>query len=626
MKLHTLAVATVASSPIRRYNNWHEHNPIHFAEHFWLPAVSATASRGDRNRGRWWRRAGADADRRRQIALLSDTGAGSERLRYCNLAVDRADERPGGCAARAGCAGRFSKLQLHLAQIWDIERALRDGELDLLYMAPERLTQQYTLDLLHQIDISLFAIDEAHCVSQWGHDFRADYLQLSLLHTEFPQVPRIALTATADARTRSEIILRLALTEAAQYVAGFDRPNIRYSIALRQNPRNQLLGFLRDQHPADAGIVYCLSRKKTEETAAWLKQQGFNALPYHAGLDAAVRQTNQSRFLREEAVIIVATIAFGMGIDKPDVRFVAHLDLPRTIESYYQETGRAGRDGQPADAWMLYGLADVAKLRQMLDSSDGDEEYKRVEQVRLYSMLGLCEITTCRRHSLLNYFDEDSAEHCGNCDTCLFPVDTWDGTEAAQKALSTVYRTGQRFGVNHLIDVLRGNDTDKVRQFNHQSLTVFGVGADINAGQWRSVFRQLLARAYITVDVDRYGALCLQQKCWPLLRGQQTIELRRDTGSKPTKPARTTPTPPLENMDPVLWESLREQRRQLARQQGVPPYVIFHDSTLRAMTVLAPTSLEEFRRLPGVGASKLEKYGAVFLDVIAGAKQGATDG
>ncbi len=497
----------------------------------------------------------------------------------------------------------------------DVERALQDGELQLLYIAPERLTQPRTLALLKEADISLFAIDEAHCVSQWGHDFRPDYIALDLLHTEFPEVPRIALTATADARTQQEILTRLQLEDARQFVVGFDRPNIRYHIALKQNGRQQLLSFLREEHPRDAGIVYCLSRKKVEQTAIWLAAQGFDALPYHAGLSAAEREQNQNRFLKEEGVIIVATIAFGMGIDKPDVRFVAHLDLPKTIEAYYQETGRAGRDGEAADAWMIYGLQDVAKLRQMMEGSQAPEEIQRVEQIKLNAMLGFCEITTCRRQALLAYFDEISPAHCGNCDTCLVPVDTFDGTEVAQKAISTVYRTGQRFGTNHLVDVLLGKSSEKVMQFNHDQLAVFGIGAELNDDQWKSVYRQLLARGYLRADAERYGALMLEQQCRALLRGEDTIELRRDLKLKTAKKLTKTPLP--EDMDIGLWEALREKRRQLAEQQGVPPYVIFHDKTLQAMAEQMPDDLRTFANLPGVGDRKLKKYGSAFLSVLA---------
>jgi ATP-dependent DNA helicase RecQ len=495
-----------------------------------------------------------------------------------------------------------------------IEEALLSGDIDLLYIAPERLKQDRMLSLLQRSKIALFAIDEAHCVSQWGHDFRADYLRLSVLHELFPDIPRIALTATADARTREEIINRLDLGSARQFIAGFDRPNIRYRIALKHNARQQLLGFLKAEHPEDAGIVYCLSRKKTEETAYWLQQQGFNALPYHAGLPAATRADHQSRFLREESVIVVATIAFGMGIDKPDVRFVAHLDLPKTVESYYQETGRAGRDGEPADAWMVYGLQDVIKLRQMMAGSEGSEEHKRAEQHRLNAMLGLCEITSCRRQALLNYFGETLEEACGNCDSCLEPVDTWDGTEPARMALSAAYRSGQRFGVNHLVDVLRGAETEKIFQFEHQLLPTYGLGKELDNNQWRSVFRQLVAGGYLSVDLERFGALRLEEKCRPLLRGEEQIELRRDVKQKTAK--RQTKTTLPVDVDVALWEALRECRRQLAEEQGVPPYVIFHDRSLQEMCITLPQDLSQFSEVVGVGDRKLEKYGATFLQVI----------
>ena len=515
---------------------------------------------------------------------------------------------------QVGVRASFLNSSLDAAAARAVEADLLSGELNLLYIAPERLTQERTLALLQEAQIALFAIDEAHCVSQWGHDFRADYLQLSLLHERFPTVPRIALTATADERTRAEIISRLDLGRARQFIAGFDRPNIRYRIALKHNAKQQLLRFLKDEHPADAGIVYCLSRKKTEDVAFWLQEQGFTALPYHAGLDARTRADFQARFLREEGVIIVATIAFGMGIDKPDVRFVAHLDMPKTVEAYYQETGRAGRDGQAADAWMVYGLQDVIKLRQMMESSEGSEQHKRAEQHRLNAMLGLCEITSCRRQALLNYFGEVLPEPCGNCDTCLEPVDTWDGTDASRMALSVVYRTGQRFGVNHLVDVLRGADTDKILQFDHQRLSVYGMGKELDNNQWRSVFRQLVARAYLSVDLERFGALRLEEKCRPLLRGEETIQLRRDVRRRDVKQQTRTQLPA--DIDVALWEALREHRRKLAEQQGVPPYVIFHDRTLQEMCVSLPQNLPEFGRLTGVGERKLEKYGSGFIEVI----------
>ncbi|MDA7775111.1 DNA helicase RecQ [Pseudomonadales bacterium] len=513
-----------------------------------------------------------------------------------------------------GVSATFLNSTLAFEAVQRIEQSLRQGEVDLLYLAPERLVQPATLALLRELDISLFAIDEAHCVSQWGHDFRADYLHLNILATEFPSVPRIALTATADIRTRTEIVSRLSLDEARQFIVGFDRPNIRYRIALKTNPRQQLLQFLKNEHRNDAGIIYCLSRRKTEETATWLSQQGFEALPYHAGLDSETRAKNQARFLNEESIIIVATIAFGMGIDKPDVRFVAHLDLPKTVESYYQETGRAGRDGEAANAWLVYGLQDVIKLRQMMENSEGSDEHKRAEQHRLNAMLGLCEITSCRRHALLRYFDEDSPERCGNCDTCIDPVDTWDGTEAAQKALSAVFRADQRFGVNHLIDVLQGSNTEKIRQFEHDKLSTFGIGQTLDINQWRSVFRQLVARGYISVDLERYGALRLEQKCRPLLKGEQQIELRRDSGKKAV--ARQTKTPLPEDINVGLWEALRECRRLFAEAQGVPPYVIFHDKTLREMAEQMPQNTSEFGLLTGVGERKLEKYSEAFLAVI----------
>ena len=502
-----------------------------------------------------------------------------------------------------------------------VEEALLNGELDLLYLAPERLNQTRTSALLERAALSLFAIDEAHCVSQWGHDFRSDYLLLEQLQHRFPHVPRVALTATADARTQQEIIDRLGLEHAAQFVVGFDRPNIQYRIGLKNNPRQQLLRFLKEEHPQDAGIVYCLSRKKTEETAQWLIEQGFDALPYHAGLSAELRAAHQARFLRDENVIVVATIAFGMGIDKPDVRFVVHLDLPKTVESYYQETGRAGRDGAPATAWMIYGLQDVIKLRQMMQSSQGSEQHKRLEQHRLNAMLGLCEITSCRRQSLLQYFGEDYPQPCGNCDSCLDPAKTWDATEACRMALSAVARTGERFGVNHLIDVLRGKETDKMWQYEHHLLPTFGVGTALDNNQWRSVFRQLVGRSYLSVDMEGYGALKLQEQCRPLLRGEVSIALRVDQKQKVVK--RQTKTPLPEEVDVGLWEALRECRREQAEEQGVPPYVIFHDSTLIEMCTRLPQTRDEFANLTGVGERKLLKYGDAFLTAIRRAQDEA---
>ncbi|HEY0962242.1 MAG TPA: DNA helicase RecQ [Pseudomonadales bacterium] len=519
-----------------------------------------------------------------------------------------------------GVRSAFLNSTLEFDEVLRIENALQRGEVDLLYIAPERLKQERMLNLLQRMQIALFAIDEAHCVSQWGHDFRADYLELDALHRLFPAVPRIALTATADVRTRKEIIERLDLHGARQFIAGFDRPNICYRIALKDNPRTQLLRFLRNEHANDAGIVYCMSRQKTEETAAWLRHEGFNALPYHAGLAANVRAEHQARFLREDAVVMVATIAFGMGIDKPDVRFVAHLDMPKTVESYYQETGRAGRDGQPSNALLLYGLQDVIKLREMLAQSQGSDEHKRAEQQRLNAMLGLCEITSCRRQALLRYFGDERNEPCGNCDTCLQPVDTWDGTEAARLALSAVFRTGQRFGVNHLIDVLRGAENDRIFQFDHHNLGVYGKGTDYENNAWRSVFRQLVARGFLSVDLEGYGGLKLEERCRALLRGEESIALRRDEKLKAPKKSKTTRTAaaqPVGDIDTDVYEALRLCRQKLAEEQKVPPYVIFHNTTLEDMCRIQPRTLDEFALVSGVGERKKEKYGPAFLAALA---------
>ncbi len=506
----------------------------------------------------------------------------------------------------------------------ETEQGLLNNDMDLLYIAPERLLQEHTLALLERTKLALFAIDEAHCVSQWGHDFRKDYLALDQLHQRFPSVPRIALTATADKRTRVEIRERLGLEQAKVYISGFNRPNIRYRITNRLEERKQLLDFLETEHQGDAGIVYCLSRKKTEAVADWLTAQGRTALPYHAGLESGVRHRHQQRFLREEGVIIVATIAFGMGIDKPDVRFVAHLDLPKSIEAYYQETGRAGRDGAAANAWMVYGLEDVVKLRQMQEQSDADETHKRVERYKLDSMLGLCEITSCRRHALLQYFGEQSPARCGNCDTCLHPVDTWNGTTAARKALSCVYRTGQRFGARHLIDVLLGKENDKVRKFGHQRLSTFGIGEELGMEQWRSVFRQLIARGFLSVDLKGFGSLLLTDRSRPLLQGEAEVFLRKDDRiKKPTRKQRKTP---LQVNDPELFEKLKACRKQLAVKQGLPPYVIFHDSTLVEMTQRLPSGPDELLQVSGVGAHKLEQYGEDFLAVIRAHRDEASTG
>lgn len=513
---------------------------------------------------------------------------------------------------RAGCLN--SSLDFSLIQ--ETEHNLRIGNLDLLYIAPERLLQPRTLQLLRECQLALFAIDEAHCVSQWGHDFRPEYLQLGRLQEMFPEVPRIALTATADTRTREEIVDRLGLVNARVFVQGFDRPNIRYRIGQKQQAKQQLLKFIKAEHVKSSGIVYCLSRKKVDDTAAWLREQGFNALAYHAGLASDVRSQRQHRFLTEENIIMVATVAFGMGIDKPNVRFVAHLDLPKSIEAYYQETGRAGRDGLAADAWMVYGLQDVIFLRQMLESSQGSEMHKSIERQKLESMLGLCEITTCRRQALLQYFDDDAKDECGNCDTCLEPVPVWDGTEAARKALSTVYRTGQRYGVGYVIDVLLGKLNERIQSSNHQSLSTFGIGKELNVQQWRSVFRQLVARGYLGVLADSHGVLHLTETCRNLLRGEEQIQLRQDKRKHESLSKRKDPQQQLEVEDHGLWTALRELRMQLSKEQDVPPYVIFHDATLMEMVMYRPQTQQQMGRLSGIGDKKLALYGDDFLSVI----------
>ncbi|HEM45641.1 MAG TPA: DNA helicase RecQ, partial [Alphaproteobacteria bacterium] len=501
------------------------------------------------------------------------------------------------------------------------------GELDLLYVAPERLTLDGTLRLLERAPLALFAIDEAHCVSQWGHDFRPDYLQLGVLRERFPEVPCVALTATADEPTRRDIRARLGLARARVFVSGFDRPNIHYRIAQSGGgAREQLLRFIRAEHPGEAGIVYCLSRRRVEEVAAWLSAKGISALPYHAGLDASVREAHQARFLNEEGVVVVATIAFGMGIDKPNVRFVAHLNLPKSIEAYYQETGRAGRDGLPADAWMHYGLQDVILLRQMLEASDADDAHKRVERHKLDAMLGLCELTTCRRQALLAYFGDSLPGPCGNCDTCLEPPETWDASVAAQKALSCVHRTGQRFGVNYLIDVLLGKDDERIRRFGHDRSSTFGIGAELGAREWRGVFRQLIARGLLSVDLEGHGALRLSERCRPVLRGDERLLLRRESRAAVARIAKTPRAAFTLEDDQRLWEALRRRRRELAARQNVPPYVVFHDATLTEMVQRRPRSLAELAEVSGVGERKLEVYGADFLKVILAAGGADTPG
>lgn len=518
---------------------------------------------------------------------------------------------------QAGVRAAYLSSTLDWAQTQAIESQLLDGRLDLLYVAPERLVTSRMLDQLSRIQISLFAIDEAHCVSHWGHDFRSDYLGLSLLKEQFPQVPRIALTATADPRTQADIIARLGLENAEVFLSSFDRPNIFYRIAQKQKSLDQLEAFIRREHPGDAGIVYCLSRNKVEKTAEALNQRGIRALPYHAGLAAAVREENQTRFLREEGLVMVATVAFGMGIDKPNVRFVAHLDLPKSIESYYQETGRAGRDGLAANAWMVYGIADVIKLKSMVDQSEAGAEFRREEKRKVDAMLALCETVECRRQLLLAHFGEELKEPCGHCDNCIEPSPTWEATEAARMALSAVYRTGSRFGVEYLVDVLRGEKSERVVANGHDTLAVFGKGQELSEKEWRSVFRQLLARGYLQADAEGYGALQLDESCRPLLRGDVTLMLRREQ-AKTVTPRKTGGKPALDipGEDRILWEALRSKRRQLAQEQGVPPYVIFHDSTLMAILAARPRNIYELGRVAGIGEKKLERYGEAFLDVV----------
>ena len=513
-----------------------------------------------------------------------------------------------------GINAAFLNSTLSADQYSRVVRSIHDGELDILYVAPERLLQENTLQRLMSVPISLIAIDEAHCVSQWGHDFRVDYLGLHVLRQAFPGVPRIALTATADERTREEIVNRLALTQPEVYVSSFDRPNIHYVVQPKSEPKAQLINFLRD-HKDEAGIVYCMSRNRVDGIAAWLRERGVNALPYHAGLSADERSRNQHQFLREDGVVIVATVAFGMGIDKPDVRFVAHLDLPKNIESYYQETGRAGRDGQPSIAWMVYGLQDVMRIVKMVQGSNANEQFKRAERSKIDSILAWCEVITCRRRALLNYFGEASEGGCGNCDICQNPPRTWDATQAAQKLLSTIYRTGQRFGSGQVIDVLRGKDTAKVNQFGHQKLSTYGIGADVSDQQWRSILRQLIVQNYLLVNDAQYGAIQLAEKARSLLRGEIKLFLREDALS--AKPERPKKLPlKVDASDRELWEALKICRKELAEEQGVPPFHIFHDATLMEMMQYRPKDKSELLTINGIGEVKLERFGKEFLEVL----------
>jgi ATP-dependent DNA helicase RecQ len=550
-----------------------------------------------------------------QIPSLLRDGVGVVISPLIALMQDQVD-----ALAEVGVRAAFLNSTQTFEESMQIERRVRSGDLDLLYVAPERLMTSRCLELLESTRIALFAIDEAHCVSQWGHDFRPEYIRLSILHERFPQVPRIALTATADQQTREEIAHRLQLDDARMFVSSFDRPNIRYQIVEKANGRKQLLDFIEAEHAGDAGVVYCLSRKKVEETAEFLRENGINALAYHAGMVTAVRSKNQSRFLREDGLVMVATIAFGMGIDKPDVRFVAHLDLPKSIEGYYQETGRAGRDGAPASAWMSYGLQDVVQQRRMIEESEADETFKRVQGVKLDAMLGLCETLHCRRTRLLDYFGQASTP-CGNCDTCLNPPGAFDATVDVQKLLSTIYRVDQRFGAMHVLDVLRGIDSDKIKQWGHEQLSVFGIGSDRGEAEWRAILRQVIALGLVSVDYESYSALKLTDAARPVLKGGERVQLR--TYQKPVKAKRAGSKPKgfvetdLSAAEQAIFEKLRWWRMETARKHNVPAYVIFHDATMREIAKAQPGSLDDLRGVNGVGEKKLETYGSDIVALIA---------
>jgi ATP-dependent DNA helicase RecQ len=548
-----------------------------------------------------------------QIPALVRQGTGIVVSPLIALMKDQVD-----ALEQAGIKAAFLNSSLAPQEARRIEERLYRGQVDLLYVAPERVMTESFQDLLAKIEIAIFAIDEAHCVSQWGHNFRPEYAELSVLHSRFPKVPLIALTATADGPTRNDIFERLGLKDATLFVSGFDRPNITYRVLDKSNAKAQLLSLIKSEHAGDAGIVYCQTRKKVDEIAEWLAEQGLLALPYHAGLESDVRQRHQTRFIREEGVVMVATIAFGMGIDKPNVRFVAHLDIPRSLEAYYQETGRAGRDGLPATGWMLYGLADVVETKSRIQSSELDERQKRIEMQKFEALLGYCESLSCRREVILSYFGEKPPLKCANCDTCLKPPESWDGTEAAQKALSAVYRTGQVFGAGYLTDVLIGKLTPRIKEWNHQQIKTFGVGAEFSKTQWYAIFRQLVAAKYLSVDIEGHGGLKLNENSAAILKNNAQIKFRRieeQSVSKSREPKASSSA--IVNEDEKrLWEDLRHKRLSLAREQNVPPYVIFHDSTLLEMLKTKPTTLSEMARIPGVGAAKLERYGQIFLDLI----------
>lgn len=520
-----------------------------------------------------------------------------------------------------GVSAAFLNSTLELDEVRSVESRAKSGEIQLLYVAPERLKSEYFKQFLTQINLNLIAVDEAHCLSQWGHDFRKDYMEIQGLREQFPEVPCIALTATADENTRREIQSNLNLTQSPLFQSSFDRPNIEYEIHLKNNPNKQLVQFIKSEFQQDSGVVYCLSRKKVEKTAELLKKNGIQALPYHAGLDQEIRQRNQKLFLQKPGIVIVATIAFGMGIDKPDVRFVAHLDLPKSIEAYYQETGRAGRDGLPSKAWMVYSMSDVVKVRQMIESG-GNADFARVEVQKLHSLLGLAETANCRRKVLLNYFGEDTQDQCHNCDTCHHPVQTYDATVHAQKALSAVSRTGQRFGAAYLIDVLQGNSNEKITSNEHEKLPTFGVGKDVESHQWNSIIRQLLSTGVLNAPQDKFGGLQLGPKAQSILTGQTNIELRLDSKASKasnsfTQSSFQKPSYEFENSETEdLFERLKGVRSDLASEHGVPPYYIFHDSTLREMAIVQPQSSREFLEISGVGQVKLDRYGVDFLNAI----------
>ncbi len=518
-----------------------------------------------------------------------------------------------------GVSAAAINSNIDFREILETKNLLAENKLDLLYVAPERLLTEEFIELLSRTKISLFAIDEAHCVSQWGHDFRPVYTGLKVLAEIFPKVPRIALTATADAATRKDIIAGLALEDAEIFIAGFDRPNINYTITPRQNGRKQLLDFIRANHAGHNGIIYCLSRKNTEEVAGWLKEEGFNAFAYHAGMDAKLRQKNQEKFLLRDDVIMVATIAFGMGIDKPDVRFVAHLNVPKNIESYYQETGRAGRDGLPANAWMSFGLNDIAVQRNFIEESDAEENQKRIERQKLNSLIGLCEAATCRRQILLEYFG-DSSGSCGNCDNCLNAPETFDATIAAQKAISCVHRTEQRFGVGYLIDILLGIADERVKNFNHHKISTFGIGKEFSKVEWNSIFRQLVAMNLLKVDISGFGGLKITESGREFLQQKKTIQLRKHSGKKSGGKKEEKKAKVIfelgDESENELFVKLKARRLEIAREQNVPPYVVFHDKTLIEMIKSRPQSLDDLTKISGVGEGKMKKYGKIFLELV----------